>query len=80
MELILSASTVILAVLAIIIYIYYQGSLAFYAAVALTIIIGYMNLRMLSKEEEAVAVETQKGAPARRPQRNGGRNPKPKAQ
>ena len=54
----MSLATVLFAIFAIAIFIYYGAGLVFYTLVAITIIIGLVNARMLSKEvadEEAAA-------------------------
>ncbi|MGC8496327.1 MAG: hypothetical protein ACP5RM_03540 [Candidatus Micrarchaeia archaeon] len=52
-ELILSFATVVLTILAIIIFIYQQGSSAFYIIATITIIVGFVNAWLISKQAHA---------------------------
>ncbi len=46
----MSLATVLFAIFAIVIFIYYGAGMVFYTLVAITIIIGLINAHMLSKE------------------------------
>ena len=49
MEMMLSMTTVVLAIFAISVFIYYGGSELFYAVAVLAMVIGFMNFRLISR-------------------------------
>ncbi len=53
LELLLSSAIVVLAILAIIVYIYFGAGIAFYALFVIAIVIVFYNSRLISRPEEA---------------------------
>ena len=78
-EIILSLSTILLAVLAIAIYIYLGGDAIFYLVATSTALMGVITLRTISKDdaEYALAAHERAKAAARQTSDKKAQNPKP---
>ncbi|MGC8647609.1 MAG: hypothetical protein ACP5SA_02185 [Candidatus Micrarchaeia archaeon] len=61
----LSIATIVLTILAIIIFIYQRGSTAFYITALVAIIIGFANAWLVRKVAKPVTTEMKEAKPAR---------------